>query len=202
MVATDKQGRLVAVFAGAPTDASWQQDSLPAIHAALDTAAQDLRFGGCECLPDPPGGSKVNRRGEFKTAAIGVSFGGGQQVSIRDLTSRTILTLHLQEPGNLSHTPHNAKVLNTFLSNRHVRRALKFGSSTSWAHLCDLSWHSSRNRFICILRPLDVQILRQNPSPALPTESSSSSTLQGHYLPCRLAQFWTPGHLLPPQRPR
>lgn len=39
-----------------------------------------LHFGHFQCIPNPSGGATENRRGDFKTAAAGVSFGGGQKV--------------------------------------------------------------------------------------------------------------------------
>lgn len=50
------------------------------VQAALDTVERRLRFGANHVVPVPPGGSKENRRGEFRSASIGVSLGGGQTV--------------------------------------------------------------------------------------------------------------------------
>lgn len=39
-----------------------------------------LKFGNAQCLPKPSREPELNRRGEFKTVATGISYGGGQEV--------------------------------------------------------------------------------------------------------------------------
>lgn len=51
------------------------------LQQVLRETCEALRFGQSQCIPNPSGGSKENRRGAFKTAAVGVSYGGGQTVS-------------------------------------------------------------------------------------------------------------------------
>jgi len=110
---TDSEGRVVVVLVGRPIgDGSWNE-TVEQLDIALEQARADLAFGISECLPRPSRDCKVNRRGDFKTAAAGISYGGGQK-----------------QPGNLSHSDRNAKVLNELISNRHVQRVLGFGSST------------------------------------------------------------------------
>lgn len=66
---TDKDGRVICVFAGGPSgDASWS-GVVQGAQVAMADAKRRLRFSG-----------KRDRRGEFQTIAMGLSYGGGQMV--------------------------------------------------------------------------------------------------------------------------
>ncbi|KAF7796180.1 hypothetical protein EIP86_007354 [Pleurotus ostreatoroseus] len=110
---TDKNGRGIGGLVGRPAnDDTWDRNAKEIVDV-LTHAGEELRFGRYECLPVPSGGCEDNRRGGFATAAVGVSFGGGQTV-----------------PGNLKHTVHNQRVLDDVLQSNCIRRALKYGSNS------------------------------------------------------------------------
>lgn len=68
------------ILAGRPVDNDTWDRTMAGLQAALDKVERRLRFGSNHVIPVPPGGSKENRRGDFKLASVGVSLGGGQQV--------------------------------------------------------------------------------------------------------------------------
>lgn len=53
------------------------------LQQVLSETCKTLHFGQSQCIPNPSSKSKENRRGAFKTAAVGVSYGGGQTVRDR-----------------------------------------------------------------------------------------------------------------------
>ena len=78
----------MAVVSGDPdaakgaSGASWEQACQRAI-AVMEAARKALKWGvndEIEILP-PVGRGKANSRGVYKTAAYGLSFGGGQEVN-------------------------------------------------------------------------------------------------------------------------
>ncbi len=70
----DAEGRLFGVFVGPPTgDPTWAQVST-GVRVAMQRAKQRLRFK-----------KKLDRRGTFKTIAVGLSYGGGQTVRVDKL---------------------------------------------------------------------------------------------------------------------
>ncbi|KAF7797134.1 hypothetical protein EIP86_008326 [Pleurotus ostreatoroseus] len=108
----DKFRRIIATLVGRPVnDPTWDTKTMEGLRAALEELRKQLDFGTNMVIPVPPGGSKENRRGEFCSATIGVSYGGGQP-----------------EPGNLKHEPNNQEAFKKFLENPFVQRVLKFGS--------------------------------------------------------------------------
>lgn len=79
-VITDEMDRIFAIFAGRPQDPSFERDRIVADTIIQATGTQ-LHFpNNCQVLPRPTGGCAKNRRGKFKTAHVGVSYGGGQKV--------------------------------------------------------------------------------------------------------------------------
>ena len=66
----DADGRLFGVFVGPPKDDSTWPDVTEGVRAALGIAKKKLSFK-----------RKLDRRGRFKTIAVGLSYGGGQTVS-------------------------------------------------------------------------------------------------------------------------
>ena len=74
--------------------------------------------------------AKPNRRGRYDSVSIGVSFGGGQTVSI---SVAAPITPSKPKPveqvvKNLSHAPENADVVDAILNSRTVHRIANFGS--------------------------------------------------------------------------
>ena len=66
---SDSLGRVVAVLAGRPIgDKTWD-DTVCGVRLAMSTAKAALKFK-----------NKCDRRGPFRTIAVGVSYGGGQRV--------------------------------------------------------------------------------------------------------------------------
>lgn len=83
MLLLDKDEHIVGILAGKPIDdPAWDTETVPGIEAALKQASADLHFKDSTSLPIPPGSRGRNRRGDYKTAAVGSSYGGGQRVSI------------------------------------------------------------------------------------------------------------------------
>ncbi|KAK7676009.1 hypothetical protein QCA50_021044 [Cerrena zonata] len=112
-VITDEEDRIFVIFAGRPQDPSYEDDRLAADAVLEDTHAK-LQFGsnGCQVLPRPTNGCGKNRRGGFKTANVGISYGGGQKA-----------------PGNLCHTKHNQEVLRSFFQQPCIKRLATFANS-------------------------------------------------------------------------
>ncbi|THG93679.1 hypothetical protein EW026_g7625 [Hermanssonia centrifuga] len=81
---TDKQGMVFGVLCGRPADSpgkTWAE-SCEGVTTALRQAEADLDFDGSPIIPEisseKKGKNAKNRRGKFKTASMGVSYGGGQ----------------------------------------------------------------------------------------------------------------------------
>ena len=68
---TDEDDRVIAVFVGPPSGDDTWPNVVEGARAAMADAKRNIRFSG-----------KQDRRGEFKTVATGLSYGGGQMVSI------------------------------------------------------------------------------------------------------------------------
>lgn len=81
LLLTDRNQQVVAIFAGFPVEDKTWGECVDGVQAAINTLGKELRFGANRCLPKPSNGSGENRRGGFKTVAVGISFGGGQTVS-------------------------------------------------------------------------------------------------------------------------
>ena len=79
-VITDEMDRIFAIFAGRPQDPSFEKDRVLADSVIESTGAQLQFSSGCHVLPRPTNGCAKNRRGKFKTAHVGVSYGGRQKV--------------------------------------------------------------------------------------------------------------------------
>lgn len=80
----DQEDRIVAVLVGRPTDApgrdAWAQTTQE-VYELLPQLEEQLKWGGKQTLPSPPGSSGENRRGNYRTVSIGPSYGGGQTAS-------------------------------------------------------------------------------------------------------------------------
>lgn len=77
----DCEGRIVVILAGRPNDDDWDE-SMERLQGVLANASESLDFGGYNSLPAPSRGPAENRRGGYKTVAVGVSYGGGQRVRV------------------------------------------------------------------------------------------------------------------------
>ena len=72
-----------------------------------------------------------HRRGDYNAVSIGVSYGGGQQVRMRDwhcASGPHALIPRRQIVKLLSHAKHNEDVVDAILSARAVKRVANFGS--------------------------------------------------------------------------
>ncbi|EMD33445.1 hypothetical protein CERSUDRAFT_22896, partial [Gelatoporia subvermispora B] len=102
-VLVDKHDVIFAVLAGRPiNDASWDSvcdSAADAMHLAHKKASFTEKY-------------KTNRRGDFDSLSIGVSFGGGQEV-----------------PSFLSHSDKNQRALSSLLENSNICRIARFGSA-------------------------------------------------------------------------
>ncbi len=88
---TDAEGRLFGVFVGPPAgDSTWAQVTA-GVRVAMQHAKQRLRFK-----------KKLDRRGRFKTIAVGLSYGGGQTVGV-DTLFETIQALTMPRCPDFSH---------------------------------------------------------------------------------------------------
>ena len=94
----DKFGQYLAVLLERPNDKTWQH-SMDELLKALGEARVKLWFE-----------EREERRGDFDTIAFGVSYGGGQTVSLAVLIRDMSSNLCSQHPGNLKHSAHNTKV--------------------------------------------------------------------------------------------
>ncbi len=83
---TDKEGRIIVILAGRPTEDESYVESMERLQCVLAETRESLRFGKYQCVPAPSSGATENRRGNFKTAAVGVSYGGGQKVHYTTLS--------------------------------------------------------------------------------------------------------------------
>ncbi|KAK7676418.1 hypothetical protein QCA50_020636 [Cerrena zonata] len=112
-VITDEEDRIFVIFAGRPQDPTYETDRLEA-DVVLQATRDQLQYGGgdCQVLPRPTNGCAKNRRGNFKTANVGISYGGGQKA-----------------PGNLCHTKNNREVLCRFFQQPCIRRLANFANS-------------------------------------------------------------------------
>ncbi|KAJ3527181.1 hypothetical protein NM688_g8163 [Phlebia brevispora] len=107
----DKNGRIIVMLLGRPMgDETWVP-SMEELQAAIRKTGDSLRFGLSHLLPAPSAGPKENRRGDYKTVAVGLSYGGGQK------------------PGNLKHTKYNQDVLDGLLTDVNLKRLVGFGNA-------------------------------------------------------------------------
>ncbi|GJE87348.1 hypothetical protein PsYK624_034310 [Phanerochaete sordida] len=100
-VICDDDRNICAVLEGIPgPQEAWREVRVEATRAVAE-AGGSLRFG-----------NRRDRRGPFKTIAVGVSYGGGQK-----------------RPGILRHSKHNQAVLHRLMTNPAVKRIAGFASS-------------------------------------------------------------------------
>ncbi|GJE85100.1 hypothetical protein PsYK624_011770 [Phanerochaete sordida] len=101
VVLCDEVRNICGVLEGIPGQQDpWKEVRIEAARAAAE-AGKSLRFG-----------NRRDRRGPFKTIAVGVSYGGGQK-----------------RPGILRHSKHNQAVLARLMANPAMRRIAGFASS-------------------------------------------------------------------------
>ena len=115
----DKFGQYLAVLLERPNDETWQH-SMDELLKALGEARVKLWFE-----------EREERRGDFDTIAFGVSYGGGQTVSLAVLIRDMSSNLCLQHPGNLKHSAHNRKIVEELLQNSHMERMARHARSKS-----------------------------------------------------------------------
>ena len=115
----DKFGQYLAVLLERPNDETWQH-SMDELLKALGEARVKLWFE-----------EREERRGDFDTIAFGVSYGGGQTVSLAVLIRDMSSNLCLQHPGNLKHSAHNRKIVEELLQNPHMERMARHARSKS-----------------------------------------------------------------------
>ncbi|KAI0703089.1 hypothetical protein C8Q76DRAFT_697500 [Earliella scabrosa] len=95
------EGLIPVIAAGRPTCERYDRDV-----NTMSQICEEIR-GAYAFNPN----AKANRRGEYRSVSIGVSFGGGQTVV-----------------KNLSHAPQNMDVVDAILSHEAVHRIANFGS--------------------------------------------------------------------------
>lgn len=119
----DRDGRIIAVFAGKPDDPEWD-DVIADLMEAMAQARSEAHASG-----EVPSGSDKHRRGNYSSFTEGVSLGGGQTVRLK--YHRYLLYSHveLQGPGNLVNPPKIRKILSKLLRRKSVRRVCGFQSS-------------------------------------------------------------------------
>ena len=90
MLLVDEEGRILAVLVGRPGDVPGRepwQDLHDEVLGAMRQLEQDLHWGSDQVLPRLPGSKGKNRRGKYRSANDGPSYGGGQKVSAGSLSS-------------------------------------------------------------------------------------------------------------------
>jgi hypothetical protein len=116
----DREGRLVAILAGRPTDESWPE--------MTRQGAEELEEARGRC--HIPAKSRRHRRGQFVALRCGVSHGGGQKV-----------------PGNLKNNSPNDEVVAELNQKEPFRRMSGFATSTP--HLCEISLSTENAHQVC-----------------------------------------------------
>ncbi|KAG1886449.1 hypothetical protein F4604DRAFT_1917243 [Suillus subluteus] len=101
-VLLDSGKRIIGVLAGRPKDDSWK-DTAEAACDAMEQARGQCVFRDVD---------KEHRRGRYPCLAVGVSYGGGQQI-----------------PGNLLHSKSNRAAIQSLLGNKAIQRLAGFGNS-------------------------------------------------------------------------
>lgn len=124
----DDDDRIIAVLAGRPIgDGTWE-GVVREFDATMKVAHNELRFG-----------KRCDRRGNFRTIATGVSYGGGQTVRLTSaLQPHLSLSTYFQRPGTLQHPARNAEIMKRLMANRAVTRVANFANSTSYKLLNDI----------------------------------------------------------------
>ncbi|KZP13563.1 hypothetical protein FIBSPDRAFT_753265 [Athelia psychrophila] len=117
----DDVARIIGVCSGRPRATDWGNVTRSA-SSAIAAARAQLNF---------PDGSTDHRRGQFPAMAIGVSYGGGQQV-----------------PGNLVHSNNNRAVLEGLLQDPSICRIASFanGSFALWSPRVHQYYHQRLER--------------------------------------------------------
>ncbi|KAI0686697.1 hypothetical protein C8T65DRAFT_590933 [Cerioporus squamosus] len=101
-VIVDKNGRIIALFAGRPDDVQDWDEVADRATTAMEEARAQCKFTQSQM---------EHARGDFPTLGCGSSFGGGSMA-----------------PGVISNTKCNAKVLAALCHNPDIRRIAGFGS--------------------------------------------------------------------------
>lgn len=112
----DKHDKCFGLLAGQPDDPTWQ-DTVRGAAEALREAKEKVNLG-----------RRVDRRGNFGTIAYGVSYGGGQRVSVQEHGRTQDLTGY-QRPGNLRHSANNEAAMKELCENTHIVRMSNFARS-------------------------------------------------------------------------
>ncbi|KAG1721317.1 uncharacterized protein EDB91DRAFT_1088492 [Suillus paluster] len=102
-VLLDKDRRTIGVLAGHPKDDGWH-DTVAAVCTAMEHARDCCAFRR---------ENMEHRRGAYPCLAVGVSFGGGQEI-----------------PSNLVHAEQNQEPLQLLLDHKAVQRLAGFGNTT------------------------------------------------------------------------
>ena len=116
----DTKIRVIGVCCGRPDDDSWANsqesaaDTIDVAHSAMNFSKKDL----CHRHADTPAG------------AVGVSYGGGQRVSLLTHSHTLSLTGHHQVPGLLVNYGVNALIYASLLSNTDIIRIAGFASGS------------------------------------------------------------------------
>lgn len=124
----DTSGRVIAVLAGRPVGCLTWDESVRKVEEAIATAGSNFEFPATQ-----------DRRGKFRTFAVGVSYGGGQMVCpVIYICLSFCLTIHHQMPGNLQHDEDNMAAIDALLTNEDLGRVAGFADSEcrpyhSWA---------------------------------------------------------------------
>lgn len=125
----DRNHLIVAVLAGQPDN--WDGVAEEAFRA-MEEAREKMVFLCPSCKGKPWRAwceRCVNRRGDYKSASVGLSYGGGQGVCLFPF-SRRVLTLSQQAPCFLSAKHEsNVKPLRTLTDNKAIKRIAGFGNS-------------------------------------------------------------------------
>ena len=106
MVIVDAQDRIIGALAGAPNDEEDFDAFIHDVEAVLNRTAPTVKVRKCAPCQSKAWENQCGRcrerRGDFKTLSIGISYGGGQTVSQHSYIARN-LTVHTrvgtEQPG-------------------------------------------------------------------------------------------------------
>ncbi|KAF7793621.1 hypothetical protein EIP86_004735 [Pleurotus ostreatoroseus] len=132
VVFEDVRGRIFLVLAGRPVgDPTWD-DVVSDVEVVLTKAESEVRTSTCAKCKGHSWEERCpkcrNRRGDFKSLTVGVSYGGGQTA-----------------PANLVNTPRNTEAMSKVIKNKSLQRLVGFINGAFAFYGLKLWFHYARN---------------------------------------------------------
>ena len=133
IVLADAEDRIIGALAGGPRDQEDFQDVISDVEALLKATAPSVKIRKCAPCKNRAWDDQCRkcreRRGNFKTLSIGISYGGGQTVSHTYSSTSQGSHVHLKEPGNLDQLNGNQEAICNLLGSKSVTRLAGYQSS-------------------------------------------------------------------------